>query len=106
MKLNQPGLLAGASVLPHVHGGTVDVRPIATIRSVVDFVCSESLTMEQAGLNEPGLAACGGFAAYYASLILISHGDGVLQDSEWLLKVESLKKAIESVGRRWTVGGE
>lgn len=103
MKLNQPGLLAGASVLPH--GGAVDVRPIATTRSVINSVCNESLTMAQAGLNEPGLAPCGGFAAYYASLILISHGDGVLQDSEWLLKVESLKKAMESMSQRWTVAG-
>lgn len=102
MKLNQPGLLAGASsvLLPRgvVGGVAVDVRPIETIRSVIDSVCGEALTMDSP-------APCEGFAAYYACLILISHGDGVLHDSEWLIKVESLKKAMESVGRRWTVAG-
>ncbi|KAK3329529.1 hypothetical protein B0H66DRAFT_526913 [Apodospora peruviana] len=103
MKVNQPGLLAGASALPSV--GTTDVRPIETIRSVIDSVCSAALTVEQSGLglSHGGFAPCGAFAAYYAALLLISHGDGVLHDSEWLLKVESLKKTLESLCGRWTI---
>jgi len=42
---------------------------------------------------------------YYASLLLISHGDGVLQDSEWLQKVESFKSTLERFTSRWKIAG-
>ncbi|KAK4218260.1 hypothetical protein QBC37DRAFT_369207 [Rhypophila decipiens] len=99
MKLSQPGLLVGASALSQ--GSPSDVGPIETIRYVIDSICSGAVTSEQGGLIDAGFTPCDAFAAYFASLILISHGDGVLQDPEWLLKVEGLKTFLESVCHRW-----
>ncbi|KAK3694899.1 hypothetical protein B0T22DRAFT_86473 [Podospora appendiculata] len=129
MKINHAGLLV--HVHPHRSGASAvapaasasatasDLRPIETIRSVIDSVYSESHQQQQAlaaatasmssggsGSATPSLrswAPCGAFAAYYAALLLISHGDGVLHDQEWLIKVEGLKKTLEIGCRRWKV---
>ncbi len=114
MKINQPGLLSGAaSVAGAGHSGTTtpdphDVRPIETIRSVINSIYSRALDMEQ---TEPrlvagGMASGGAFAMYYASLLLISHGSGVLQDREWLEKVEGFVRTLELFSRRWKIAGK
>jgi len=105
MKINQPGLLAGASMLP-VPGPT-DTRPIETIQHVIDSIYAAAMNLESAPHLSHGnnVAPCGPFAAYYAALLLISHGGGILQDPEWLHKVESLKKYLGFFSMRWKVAG-
>ncbi|KAK0734308.1 hypothetical protein B0T26DRAFT_64377 [Lasiosphaeria miniovina] len=95
MKLNQPGLLAGFP--------TDNAQPIETIRSVIKSVYSTALNnaASTSRLSNGGVSPCGAFALYYASLLLISHGEGVLEDAGWLQKVEVLKKSLEWFSARW-----
>lgn len=116
MKINQPGLLAGAlsGTAPSGSGGATtssgdpnDKRPVETIRSVISSIYSSALNTEQTDvqLRTGCLAPCGAFSIYYAALLLISHGPGVLQDAEWLQKVEGFKTTLERFAARWKVAG-
>lgn len=116
MKINQPGLLAGvigssasasSSSVTTPGADPNDKRPVETIRSVISSIYSSTLNADQTeqGLRIGAVAACGAFSMYYASLLLISHGDGVLQDSEWLQKVESFKSTLERFTSRWKIAG-
>lgn len=131
MKINQPGLLntSGtttptpstlATTTPTPAAADTDRRPVDTIRSVISSIYSSALNSsavastsssaaaaEQHQLRGGGaVAPCGAFSMYYASLLLISHGGGVLGDAEWLGKVEGFVGALEVVGRRWRIAGE
>ncbi|KAK0631715.1 hypothetical protein B0T14DRAFT_559472 [Immersiella caudata] len=116
MKINQPGLLPGAmggsasgSRRATTPGSdTNDKRPVETIRSVISSIYSSAVNTEQTelGLRNGSVAASGAFAMYYASLLLISHGTGVLQDGEWLQKVETFKSALARFAMRWNIAGE
>ncbi|KAK3341289.1 hypothetical protein B0T25DRAFT_336947 [Lasiosphaeria hispida] len=126
MKVNQPGLISGSTVPSgattpttttttmtgtslldpaSATAGNNDPRPVETIRSVISSIYSASLNTEQAEprLRNGGVAPCGAFSMYYASLLLISHGGGVLQDGDWLRKVEGFKRTLEAFGRRWKI---
>ena len=114
MKLHQPGLLSGgirgsASGWATTPGSnTDDKRPVETIRSVISSIYSSVLNTKQTelGLPNDGMAASGAFAIYYASLLLISHGADVLQDGEWLQKVETFVSALARFSMRWKIAGE
>jgi hypothetical protein len=116
MKINQPGLLSGAmggsvsgsSRATTPGSDTNDKRPVETIRSVISSIYSSALNTEQTelGLRNGSVAASGAFAMYYASLLLISHGAGVLQDAEWLQKVEAFKSTLARFAMRWKIAGE
>ncbi|KAK0618404.1 hypothetical protein B0T17DRAFT_509947 [Bombardia bombarda] len=97
MKLNQAGLLTGAGASSSL--GPTEMRPIETIRYIIDSICEIALNVDRFGHGAP----CGAFAAYYACLLLISHGDNVLQDTQWLFKVENLKKTLSALCRRWKI---
>jgi len=116
MKINQPGLLSGAtggstsggsgSTTPGADGN--EKRPVETIRSVISSIYSSALNVEQTelGLRGGTVAASGAFSMYYASLLLLSHGAGVLQDGEWLQKVETFKSTLGRFAMRWKIAGE
>jgi hypothetical protein len=38
--------------------------------------------------------------------MLIKHGSGILQDSQWLEKVEIIKRNLALFRKRWTLAGE
>ncbi|KAK1755262.1 hypothetical protein QBC47DRAFT_212792 [Echria macrotheca] len=117
MKINQPGLLSGvisgSASTSSSSGRTTpsaaesnDKRPVETIRSVISSIYNSSaLNAEQTDLQLRNgyMAPCGAFAIYYASLLLISHGPGVLQDPEWLQKVEGFKTTLEKFATRWKI---
>ncbi|KAK3393696.1 hypothetical protein B0H63DRAFT_516866 [Podospora didyma] len=97
MKLNQPGLLAGLPI-----SDPNDTRPVETIRSVIKYIYNTSINvMSETRLNNGAIAPSAAFSLYYAALLLISHGDGVLEDTEWHQKLESLKRCLEAYATRW-----
>lgn len=110
MKINQPGLLSGTTTRlggsrATTPSGEADQRAAETIRSVINSIYTSVLNSEQSeqGLRDCGVAASGAFAMYYASLLLVSHGAGVLKDAEWLQKVEAFKIALARYTGRWKV---
>lgn len=116
MKINQPGLLGGpiSGSVSSGSSGTMtpgadpnDKRPVDTIRSVINTIYNSALNTEQTEhqLRTGASAPCSAFSMYYASLLLISHGAGVLQDGEWLRKVEVFKSTLERFGTRWKIAG-
>ncbi|KAK0746420.1 hypothetical protein B0T18DRAFT_390872 [Schizothecium vesticola] len=126
MKINQPGLLSpnSGTTTPSSTATAIitttaapptdtDRRPVDTIRSVISSIYSSALNSSSAASSdqqqqEPRLRAgavapCGAFSMYYASLLLISHGGGVLRDPEWLAKVEGFVGALEALAKRWRI---
>lgn len=106
MKLNQPGLFGGIGPMP-----TADPTHTAAakmIQLVINFIHGEanSLAGSEERLSAGALAPCWAFAMCYASLLLVSHGDGVLQDADWVLKVDNLRKALKKVSQRWKIAGK
>ena len=85
-----------------------DTRSVETIRSVTESIFTSALNIEQCGPNPyPSLLApCAPVAAYYAADILVSHGEDWLQDTDWLRKVECLKRYLMFLGQRWKIAGE
>lgn len=123
MKINQPGLLNTSGTTTPTPSTTAlttpaatadtDRRPVDTIRSVISSIYSSALNSSNSAassaenqLRGGAVAPCGAFSMYYASLLLISHGGGVLGDGEWLGKVEGFVGALEVVGKRWRIAGE
>lgn len=45
-------------------------------------------------------------ATSLASMMLISLGDNLLQDPEWLAKVQDLIHCLEISAKRWKIAGE
>ncbi len=106
MKINQPYLLVGRNALQSM--GQVDPRPIETVKSVINSIHSGAQTLiENAGSHNinGNVAPSGAFSIYYASLLLISHGDDVLQDADWQSKVKGLMSGLEVYSRRWKLAG-
>jgi hypothetical protein len=105
MKLNQPSLFAvGPMPVPDPNNvGLAD-----TIRPIIKFIHDVAVgaARSEARLSAGTLAPCWGFAMYYASMLLITHGDGILQDTSWPRKVEDLKKSLEVFSKRWKIAGE
>jgi hypothetical protein len=63
---------------------------------------NESLTGVQLGLLPPA----GTFALYYVSMLLLSHGDNVLGQPDWLHKIETFQQTLRTSGRRWRIAGK
>ncbi|KXX73342.1 Oleate activated transcription factor 3 [Madurella mycetomatis] len=105
MKLNQPSLF---SIGPLPVSDLNNTRPIDTIRKLVTFIqqAAEDAAKSEARLSAGAMAPCWAFAMYNASLLLISHGDGVLQDVDWLRKVEHFKTLLKIFSKRWRIAGE
>jgi len=105
MKVNQPYLMPGR--LAQGPSG-VDSRPVETINSVINTVynisqsLNSTLTFQQLGPVPP----TGAFCMYYASMLLISHGDNTLNDGAWLQKVESFQQTLRMFSKRWRIAGE
>ncbi len=107
MKINQPYLLAGRNALQSM--GPIDPRPIETIKSVINSIVSSAQTLtEQTGEHHinGNISPTGAFSVYYAALLLISHGDDVLQEPAWLQKVETLRGALRVYASRWKLAGK
>jgi hypothetical protein len=106
MKLNQPGLFSGID--PMSTSDPSHVQAVQRIRIFTDVIHGQAgkLVEQQERLRKGSIAPCAAFAMSYAALLLISHGDGVLQDDQWLMKVENLRSTLEQVSKRWKVAGE
>lgn len=105
MKLNEPGLFTmGASPA----SAPSDTTPAETIRQLIRFIqqAVEDAAKSDTRLSAGAMAPCWGFAMYFASLLLIAHGDGALHDPEWLLKVEHFKNLLQIFSKRWKIAGE
>ncbi|AEO70175.1 85e784a5-aa62-49f1-8cce-aec5911353d2 [Thermothielavioides terrestris] len=103
MKLNQPGLFSGID--PMSTSDPSHVQAVQRIRIFTDVIHGQAgkLVEQQERLRKGSIAPCAAFAMSYAALLLISHGDGVLQDDQWLMKVENLRSTLEQVSKRWKV---
>lgn len=103
MKANQPYLLSGMGKPQDGH-----MKHINVINSVINSLYQSSqaannaLTASQLATAAPA----GTFALYYASMLLMSHGDNVLNQPDWLRKVESFQQALRIASRRWKIAGE
>ncbi|VBB71664.1 Putative protein of unknown function [Podospora comata] len=101
LKLNQSGLLAGST-------GT-DLRfssPVENIRKAIAYLHNEAANLPsfQERLARGRVAPFWAFAAYYASLLLISHGETELQmAADWLQKVIDLKNMLHICAGRWKI---
>jgi hypothetical protein len=104
MKLNHPGLLGGADPLSLLS----DPQAVQRIRVLTTVIHGKAgkLAAAQQRLNTGAEAPCWAFAMSYASLLLISHGNGVLQDADWFSRVENLMGSMGKVSKRWIIAGE
>lgn len=99
MKANQPYLLKPQEL---------SMRHVNLINSVINSLYQTSQTTNTA-LTGPQLATAaptGTFALYYASMLLMSHGDNVLNQPDWLHKIESFQQTLRIANRRWRIAGE
>lgn len=109
LKLNQPGLLAatGMGSMPRLGHGPTFSAPVKRIRDIIELIHSEAANptrfLEKLALGR--IAPCWAFAMYYASLLLISHGESVLRDRAWLHKVGNLRGLLEAVAGKWKIAG-
>lgn len=106
MKVNQPYLTTGMGASQGPPG--VDKRPVETINSVINSVYSISQSLNSTpGLQELGPdPPTGAFCMYYASMLLLSHGDNALNDRAWLQKVQSFRQTLRMYSKRWRIAGE
>ncbi|KAK3934061.1 hypothetical protein QBC46DRAFT_429320 [Diplogelasinospora grovesii] len=105
MKLNQPCLLHSVHAPSSMHQDDSQYG-INTIKSAIDAVQGEAVKVLQVSdlrLSKGGVAPCLAFTMYYASLLLISHGEGGLQYLNWLEKVEEMRKALQVLSGRWKI---
>ncbi|KAK4129206.1 hypothetical protein N657DRAFT_639781 [Parathielavia appendiculata] len=104
LKLNQPALFGGIGSIPCVDP-THDEAARGIIRTVIDVIHDKagSLAKSQDRLKRGAIGPSWAFAMCYASLLLIHHGDGALQDSGWLDKVRHLKSTLDKVANRWKI---
>jgi hypothetical protein len=103
MKANQPYLLSGMS-----NPQEANARHVNVINSVISSLYQTSrtvnsnITMPQLATSAPAEA----FALYYATMLLMSHGDNVLNQPDWLQKIESFQQTLRIVNKRWRIAGE
>lgn len=104
MKANQPYLLSGMS-----NPQELNIRHVNIINSVIDSLYQTSQTVNSSLPTMPQPATVGpsaAFALYYASMLLMSHGDNVLNQLDWLHKIESFQHTLRIAARRWRIAGE
>ncbi|KAH8906007.1 hypothetical protein BR93DRAFT_723401 [Coniochaeta sp. PMI_546] len=100
MKANQPYLLSGMS-----KSQELNMRHVNVINSVINSMYQTSQSVNNP-LSAPQLATVaptGAFALYYASMLLMSHGDNVLNQPDWLHKIESFQQTLRITNRRWRI---
>ena len=102
MELNQPGL-GGTS--PMMAQDMDRIRAATTIQHIVGFVRDEAVHLAQSTdrLNAGAQAPCWASAIYHASMLLVSHGNSVSQNANWLLTVEQLKSTLDTMSKRWKI---
>lgn len=99
MKANQPYLLKPQEL---------SMRHVNLINSVINSLYQTSQTTNNS-LTGPQLATVaptGTFALYYASMLLMSHGDNVLNQPDWLHKIETFQQTLRIANRRWRIAGK
>ncbi|KAK3300152.1 uncharacterized protein B0H64DRAFT_414237 [Chaetomium fimeti] len=95
MKLHQPGLFGGIGPMSIMGQG--NPQAVNAIRVTTDMIHGKAAKLAQSddqlnrGLVDPSWA----FAMCYASQLLVSHGDNVLQDANWYQKVTILRNALD-----------
>jgi uncharacterized membrane protein len=103
MKLHYSGLFGGIGPMPVMCQNHVqDVQIIRNITSVI-LGKAGKLVQSEDQLTSGAIDPSWEFAMYYASLLLISHGDNVLQDMNWAQKVDNLTYALDKVSKRWKI---
>ncbi|KAK4100692.1 hypothetical protein N658DRAFT_427224 [Parathielavia hyrcaniae] len=112
LKLNQPALFGGlGAMIPscvvdnHHLDLTHDEAARGIIRTVIDVIHDKADGLAKSGdrLRRGAIDPCWAFAMCYAALLLVSHGDGALQDAAWLDKVCDLRAALDKVALRWKI---
>ncbi|KAK4175443.1 hypothetical protein QBC36DRAFT_331440 [Triangularia setosa] len=100
LQLNQPGLLVGS-----VGTGPRFSSPAEKIRKTIVYLHNEAanLTKFQEQLARGRVAPFWAFAVYYASLLLISHGEAELHTADWLQKVLDMKNMLQICAGRWKI---
>jgi hypothetical protein len=103
MKANQPYLLSAMSKPEEL-----DMKHVNIINSVINslFQSSQNLNRTMTVPQLETVAPTATFALYYASMLLMSHGDNVLNQPDWLHKIESFQQTLRIHGRRWRIAGE
>lgn len=103
MKANQPYLLSGMSKPQELN-----MRHVNVINSVINsmYQTSQSVNNPLSAPQFATVAPTGAFALYYASMLLMSHGDNVLNQPDWLHKIESFQQTLRITNRRWRIAGE
>ncbi|KAK4195830.1 hypothetical protein QBC40DRAFT_15519 [Triangularia verruculosa] len=100
LKLNQPGLLAGS-----VGIGPRFSSPAERIEKTIEYFHNEAVNLAnfQHRLTRGRVAPFWAFAAYYSSILLISHGEAELHTVDWLQKVLGMKNLLQVCAGRWKI---
>ncbi|KAK0747929.1 hypothetical protein B0T21DRAFT_406490 [Apiosordaria backusii] len=100
LKLNQPGLRAGS-----MGTGPRFSSPAEKIRKTIEYLHNEAANLAdfQERLARGRVAPFWAFAMYYASLLLISHGETELHTADWLQKVLDMKNLLQICAGRWKI---
>ncbi|KAH6650986.1 hypothetical protein F5144DRAFT_480445 [Chaetomium tenue] len=98
MKLHCSGLLGGIGPMPamsHTH-----IQNVQIIRHTTVVIHGKAVKLAQSEdqLTSGGIDPSWAFAMYYASLLLISHGDDVLQGFDWGQRVANLTYGLDKNG--------
>lgn len=106
MKLHHSGLfgrIGPVSVMSQTHAQDVQI-----IRNITGAIHGKvgKLVQSDDQLTRGAIDPSWAFAMSYASRLLISHGNGVLQDINWDQKVANLTYALDKVSKRWKIAGE
>ncbi|KAK4153243.1 hypothetical protein C8A00DRAFT_34014 [Chaetomidium leptoderma] len=103
MKLNHLGLFSGNGAMPN--DNSTQTQAVRVIRILTHTIhgkankIAESEDWLSMGIVDPSWA----LAMCYASTLLISHGDNVLQDAGCFQKVASLRVILDKVSKRWKI---
>lgn len=106
MKLNLPGLYDGGDLMSMP--GQDPAQAAQVILPVINLIHGRASKVVETEdrLNRGLVDPCWAFAICYAAQLLISHGDGILRDSNWFQRVAELKTTLDKVSKRWKIAGE
>jgi hypothetical protein len=119
MKLHQPGLFSAMEppMVDPTHVQAVQIIKIMTktvhgraTKCAALSVQASAQASAQASderLAAGALSPYWAFAMSYAALLLVMHGDGVLDDAAgWCAKVADLRGMLGKVSKRWKIAGK
>jgi UDP-2,3-diacylglucosamine pyrophosphatase LpxH len=103
MKINQPFLPARMN-----HPTELDLRAVHYIKSAIDsmFIITEITNNSPSIQRLYPTPITAMFCLYYGAMLLIAHGDNVLDDAQWLQKVESFQNLLKLCTNRWRIAGQ